>query len=218
MAPSQSSMSRHGNKSYCNSGIKCPILPKLHMFDKSPGLNKSEGQYSIGCGKMPRQRHLYIFNGVRLELRFTYMYKNRYTHVTHQYLQKSLLVRNSNPNRKSVILNFLCKICVVFAIFRGCTLTNSSQRFIQINTKLCQCNLKAFAMLNCEDLEVSFKGVSVAALQISMFRHEKGSCYNSDIQCPICPKLHMFEKTPDLNISTCQYSDIAIAPPAGNRK
>ncbi len=73
-------------------------------------------------------------------------------------------------------------------------------------------------MLNCEDLEVSFKGVSVAALQISMFRHEKGSCYNSDIQCPICPKLHMFEKTPDLNISTCQYSDIAIAPPAGNRK
>ena len=54
MAPSQSSMSRHGNKSYCNSGIKRPILPKLHMFDKSPGLNTSEGQYSIGCGKMPR--------------------------------------------------------------------------------------------------------------------------------------------------------------------
>ena len=170
MAPSQSSMSRHGNKSYCNSGIKCPILPKLHMFDKSPGLNTSEGQNSIRCGKMARQRHLYTFNGVRihlngvrLELCFTYMYKNWYTHVTLQYLQKSLLVRNPDPNRKSVILNFPFKIAVVFAIFRGCTLTNSSQRFIQINTKLDQCNLKPFAMLNCEGLKVSLKGVSMAA-------------------------------------------------------
>ncbi len=54
---------------------------------------------------MARQRHLYTFNGVRLELRFTYMYENRYTHVTHQYLQKSLLKQNPKPNRKLVIFN-----------------------------------------------------------------------------------------------------------------
>ena len=58
----------------------------------------------------------------------------------------------------------------------------------------------------------------MAAWQISMFRHEKGSCCNSDIQCPICPKLHMLDKTLDLNRSTCQYSVIVIAPPIGNRK
>ena len=79
-------------------------------------------------------------------------------------------------------------------------------------------NLKAFAMLNCEDLEFSLKGVSVAAWRISMIRHEKWSCYNSHIQCPICPKLHMFDETPNLNRLTCPYSVIVIAPPIGNRK
>ncbi len=58
--------------------------------------------------------------------------------------------------------------------------------------------------------------VSVAAWQASMFHHEIGGCYNSGIQCPICPKLHMFDKSPVLNI--CPYSVIVIAPPAGNRK
>ncbi len=33
-----------------------------------------------------------------------------------------------------------------------------------------QSNLKAFVMLNCEDLEFSLKGVSMAASQISMSR------------------------------------------------
>ena len=174
-------MSRHGNKSCCNSVIKSLIFLKLHMFNKSPGLNTAEGQYSIGCGKMARQRHLYTFNGVRFELRFTYMHENWYTYVKHQYLQKRLLEQYPKPNRKSVIFNFMGKFCIIFVICMPCILTNSSLRFIQINTKLCQCNLKAFAMLNCEDLEFSLKGVSVAAWRISMFRHEKGSCYNSDI-------------------------------------
>ncbi len=38
--------------------------------------------FKSGCGKMARQRHLYTFNGVCLELHFTYKYKSRYTHVT----------------------------------------------------------------------------------------------------------------------------------------
>ena len=82
--------------------------------------------FRSGCGKMARQRHLYTFNGVRLELRFTYMYENRYTHVTPQYLQKRLLEQNPKPNRKSVIFNFMSKFCVFFAISMRCTLTNSS--------------------------------------------------------------------------------------------
>ncbi len=87
-----------------------------------------------------------------------------------------------------------------------------------MNTKFGQFNLKPFVTLNCEDLEFSLKGVSVAAWQNSMFRHETGSCYNSAIHCPIYPKLHMYDKSRDLKRFTCKYSVIVIAPPAGNRK
>ncbi len=50
-------------------------------------------------------------------------------------------------------------------------------------------------MLNCEDLEFSLKGVSLAASQISMSRHGNKSCRYSAIKCPICPKLHTFDKS-----------------------
>ncbi len=98
------------------------------------------------------------------------------------------------------------------------SVTNSSQRFIQMNTKIGQSNLKAFVMLNCEDLEFSLKGVSMAASQISMSRHGNKSCCNSAIQCPICPRLHMFDKNPGLDTSKYEYFIIIRAPPAGNRK
>ncbi len=87
-----------------------------------------------------------------------------------------------------------------------------------MNTKIGQCNLKPFVTLNCEDLEFSSEGVSVASCQILMLRHETGSCYNSGMLCPIYTKLHMFDKTPDMKRSKCPYSVIVIAPPAGNRK
>ncbi len=87
-----------------------------------------------------------------------------------------------------------------------------------MNTKIGHCNLKPFVTLNCEDLEFSSEGVSVASCQILMFRHETGSCYISGILCPICTKLHMFDKNPDLKRSKGPYSVIVIAPPAGNRK
>ncbi len=115
--------------------------------------------------------------------------------------RKSLQVRNQKPNRKSAILNFLVIFCVIFAIFRCHTLTNSSQRFIRMNTKIGHFNLKPFVTLNCEDLEFSSEGVSVAYCQILMFRHETGSCYISGMLCPICTKLHMFDKNPDLKRS-----------------
>ncbi len=87
-----------------------------------------------------------------------------------------------------------------------------------MNTKFGQCNLKPFVKLNCEDLEFSFKGVSVAVWQMLKFRHEKGSCYNSGIQCPICTKIHMFDESPFLNTWPWPYSVIVRAPPAGSRK
>ncbi len=71
-----------------------------------------------------------------------------------------------------------------------------------MNTKIGHCNLKSFVTLNCEDLEFSSEGVSVASCQILMFRHERGSCYNSGMLYPICTKLHKFDKTPDMKRST----------------
>ncbi len=71
-------------------------------------------------------------------------------------------------------------------------------------------------MLNCEELEFSLKGVSLAASQISMSRQGNKSCCNSSIQCSICPRLHMFDKNPGLNTSKYEYSYKFIAPPAGN--
>ncbi len=63
-----------------------------------------------------------------------------------------------------------------------------------MNTKIGQFNLKPFVTLNCEDLEFSSEGVSVASCQILMFRHETGSCYISGMLCPIYTKLHTFDK------------------------
>ncbi len=114
---------------------------------------------------------------------------------------KKSLGTKSETKQEVGYLNFLVIFCVIFAIFRCHTLTNSSQRFIQMNTKISHCNLKPFVTLNCEDLEFSSEGVSVASCQISMIRHETGSCYNSGMQCPMCTKIPMFDKTPDLKRS-----------------
>ncbi len=56
-------------------------------------------------------------------------------------------------------------------------------------------------MLYCEELEFSLMGVFLAASQMSMFRHETGSCYISGVLCLIYTKLHMFDKNPDLKRS-----------------
>ncbi len=87
-----------------------------------------------------------------------------------------------------------------------------------MNNKIGHCNIKPFVTLNCEDLEFSLEGVSVASCQILMFRHKTGSCYISGMLCPIRTKLHMFDKTPDLKRSRGPHSYKLIAPPAGNRK
>ncbi len=56
----------------------------------------------------------------------------------------------------------------------------------------------------------------MASCQISMFRHETGSRYNSGMQCPICTKLHIFGESPGLKTPKGQKSDIIIAPPGDN--
>ncbi len=47
LAASQILMSHHGIKSCCNSAIQKPICPRLHTFDKNPGLNTSKYEYYI---------------------------------------------------------------------------------------------------------------------------------------------------------------------------
>ncbi len=73
-------------------------------------------------------------------------------------------------------------------------------------------------MLNCEDLEFSLMGVSLAASQISMSRHGNKVVVTQPYDVPICPSLHKFDKNPGLNTSKYEYSIIIRAPPAGNRK
>ncbi len=53
----------------------------------------------------------------------------------------------------------------------------------------------------CDVKFISSEGVSVASCQISMFRHETGSCYISGMLCPIYTKLHISDKNPDLKRS-----------------
>ncbi len=136
-----------------------------------------------------------------LGLRFTYMYENRYSCNITIPTKKSPGTK-SETQQEVGYFNFLVIFSDILAICRCHTLMNSSQRFIWMNTKIGHCNLKPFVALNCEDLEFSLEGVSVASCQISMFRHETGSCYNSGMLCPICTKLHMFDKTPDMKRST----------------
>ncbi len=64
----------------------------------------------------------------------------------------------------------------------------------------------------------SSNSVAMAWWPFCAFRHETSSCCSSPIHSPVCPKLHMFDKSPGLKTSTCQYSLIVIAPPNGNRK
>ncbi len=71
-----------------------------------------------------------------------------------------------------------------------------------MNTKIGHCNLKPFVTLNCEDLEFSSEGVSVAFLSNLMFRHEQEvvisqACYVRSAGT----KLHTFDKNPDLKRS-----------------
>ncbi len=81
-----------------------------------------------------------------------------------------------------------------------------------------QSNLKAFVMLYCEELEFFAKGRVHGGVTNSMSRHGNRSCCYSAIKCPICPKLHTFDKGHGLKTSTCQCLVIDIAPPGGNRK
>jgi len=55
-------------------------------------------------------------------------------------------------------------------------------------------------MLSCEDFEFSLKGVFMASLRSSMFRHGNKICYNLGIKCSIFFKLYMCDKSFGLNI------------------
>ncbi len=90
------------------------IFEGLNMLEKSRKLCTrprsgetftSDMGFKSGCGKMARQRTYTLSTVCASSYVSTYMYENRYTHVTHQYLQKSLLKQNPKPNRKLAIFN-----------------------------------------------------------------------------------------------------------------
>ncbi len=114
---------------------------------------------------------------------------------------KNSLGTKSETKQEVGYFEFSRHILYHFCHFQVSYFNELLQRYFQMNTKIVHCNLKPFVTLNCEDLEFSSEGVSVASCQILMFRHETGSCYISGMLCPICTKLHMFDKNPDLKRS-----------------
>ncbi len=96
------------------------------------------------------------------------------THVTNNTYKK-VSGTKSETNRKSAILNF-SSYFVSFCHFQVSYFNELLPEIYSMNTKIGHCNLKPFVTLNCEDLEFSSEGVSVASCQILMFRHETGSC------------------------------------------
>lgn len=79
-----------------------------------------------------------------------------------------------------------------------------------IGFKFVQCQLKTFAMLNCDAFQyfIEWRGCDNMASNSSNF----------SMHCPICPKHEMFGYRPGLNTSTCKYLVVVIKPPTGNRK
>ncbi len=115
----------------------------------------------------------------------SYMYENRYTHVINNTYKK--VSRYESETQQEVgYFEFSRHILCHFCHFQVSYFNELLPEIIRMNTKIGHCNLKPFVTLNCEDLEFSSEGVSVASCQILMFRHETGSCYISGILCPIC--------------------------------
>lgn len=96
------------------------------------------------------------------------------------------------PNRKSAIFNL---VPIVFAITRHCTLRNSSKRIDHIDIKVGQCNLKTllivFITQRCPGGAVNF--------------HVSPWNRSLSVHCPICPKFHKFDRSPDLPIRSHGY-------------
>ena len=69
-----------------------------------------------------------------------------------------------------------------------------------------QSNLKFFTILNYKNLKFSLKNISITPSQNSISHHKNKNYYNSNIKYPILPKLHIFNKYPNLNTSKNQYS------------
>ncbi len=133
--------------------------------------------YKYSAGSAPRATfHVHVRKSVHLcNLTIPYKKVSRYE------------IRNPTGSRLFWISrHILCHFCHFHGVI---PLTNSSQRFIQMNTKLVIVS-KALCDVKLRRSRVSSEGVSVASCQILMFRHETGSCYISGMLCPICTKLH----------------------------
>ncbi len=110
------------------------IFEGLNMLEKSRNLYTPQNRRKLtsdicfrsGCGKWLDSATYTLSPECASSYVSRTCINSRYTHVTHQYLQKSLLEQNPKSNRKSVIFNFLCKFLCHFDNFMCHTLTNSS--------------------------------------------------------------------------------------------
>ncbi len=84
------------------------MLEKSRNFAHAPEVAKITSDMGLksGCGKNGSTSATYTLSTVlRLELRFTYMYENRYTHVNTPIPTKKSLGAKSQTQRKLVIFN-----------------------------------------------------------------------------------------------------------------
>ncbi len=85
------------------------MLEKSQNFAHNPKSGEnftSDRGFKSGCGKMARQAPPIHFQRWAPRATFhVHVMKIGTTHVTHQYLPKSLLKQNPKPNRKLVIFN-----------------------------------------------------------------------------------------------------------------
>ncbi len=121
-------------------------------------------------------------------------------------LKKSLLVPCPKSNRKSAIFKFNFKFQCIFghlqeSYFNKLLLENllDQDQIWSVQSKVL-CDEK---FVICELL---LNGIAVARRPFCAFRHDSSSCCNSRIHWRVCPKRHMFDKSPGLKTSICQYS------------
>lgn len=73
--------------------------------------------------------------------------------------------------------------------------------FNPIDLKFGQSNLKTFAMQNCKAFVFSLNGVTMAMWKVFFDVLPCNKKLDSNTQCPICPKLHVFDTSSGLRTS-----------------
>ncbi len=134
-------------------------------------------------------------------------------YVSYPDEQKILLVPCPKSNRKSAILNLV----VIFGNLL-------SPYFNELLQKLsAQLQIWTVQSKGLHNEKLSYLWVCQMAWMwygghFAHFAMKHEVVITPPVHCPICLKLHKFDKSSGPKTSTCQYSVIVIVPPTGNRK